>query len=81
MRSHFLEVRKSIQGTTGQNWLKFCMGPPRGVIRGIVEGFLEIRSGGPDMGYPWGLRGGAKFFEKFVFDFFIFFGGNGFLKV
>ena len=72
MRSHFLEVRNSIEGTTGPNWLKFCMGPPRGVIRGIVEGFLEIRSGGPDMGYPW-ASGGAKFFGKFFFRFFHFF--------
>ena len=72
MRSHFLEVRNSIQGTTGQNWLKFCMGPPRGVIWGIVEGFLEIRSGGPDMGYPWGLRGGPNFLKNFfsIFSFF-----------
>ena len=49
-----------MEETTGPNWLKFCMGLPRGVTRGFIEGFLEIRSGGPDVGYP----------RKFFFSFF-----------
>ena len=57
------------------------MGPPRGVIRGIVEGFLEIRSGGPDMGYPWASGGGQIFWKNFFPIFSFFFDGNGFLKV
>ena len=60
MRSSFCVPRYSIEGTTGPNWLKFCMRPPRGITRWITEGFLDIRSGGPDMGYPRSPRGGPK---------------------
>ena len=36
---------------TWPNWMKFSMGPPKGITRVITEGFLDIRSMGPDMGY------------------------------
>ena len=60
MRSHFFVRRPSIEETTEPNWLKFCMGYPRGVTRGFIEGFLEIRSGDPDVGYLGSPRGGPK---------------------
>ena len=66
MRSNFFVPRHSIEETTGPNWLKFCMGPPRGLTRWIVEGFFEIRSGGPDKGYPWSHRRGPKILKNFV---------------
>ena len=72
MRSNFFVPIPSIEGSTGPNWMKFCMGPSKGISRVTIEGFFDIRSGGPDMGYPWGPRG-AKFFEKNFFDFFHFF--------
>ena len=70
MISWFCVPQPSLEGTTGPNWLKFCMGPPRGWTRGLTEGFLEIRSGGLDMGYPRGLVWGAKNFEIFFLHFF-----------
>ena len=60
MLSSFFVPIISIEGTTGPIWLKFCMRPPRGITRWITEGFLDIRSGGPDMGYPRSPRGGPK---------------------
>ena len=41
-----------------------------------MEGFLEIRSGGPDMGYPRGPEGGPKILKNFFLIFFLFFDGN-----
>ena len=58
-----------MEETTGPNWLKFCMGHPRGVTRGFIEGFLEIRSGGPDMGYPRKTGEGPKILKIFFFTF------------
>ena len=81
MRSHFFVRRPSIEETTGPNWPKFCMGHPRGVTRGFIEGFLEIRSGDPDLGYLGSPRGGPKILKFFCLDFFIFLDGNVYLKV
>ena len=81
MLSHFFVPHISPEGTTKPNWLIFGMGPPMGITRGFIEGFLEIRSGGPDIGYPRGPGGRAKNLEKFVFDFFIYFNRNGFRKL
>ena len=81
MRSHFFVRRPSIEETTGPNWPKFCMGHPRGVTRGFIEGFLEIRSGDPDLGYLGSPRGGPKILKFFCLDFFIFLDGNVHLKV
>ena len=61
MRSNFFVPIPSIEGSTGPNWMKFCMGPSKGISRVTIEGFFDIRSGGPDMGYPWGPRGGQIF--------------------
>ena len=69
-----------MEETTGPNWPKFCMGHPRGVTRGFIEGFLEIRSRGPDVGYLGSPRGRPKILKKIFFDFFIFFDRNGFTK-
>ena len=81
MRSHFFVRRPSIEETTGPNWPKFCMGHPRVVTRGFIEGFLEIRSGDPDLGYLGSPRGGPKILKFFCLDFFIFLDGNVYLKV
>ena len=59
----------SSEETTGPNWLKFGMGPPMGITRGFIEGFLEIRSGGPDMGYPRRPGGGPKILKKLFSTF------------
>ena len=72
MLCSFFVPTPSIWGSTGPNWMKFCMGPPKGITRVITEGFLDIRSMGPDMGYPLGAVRGAKIFEIFFLDFFIF---------
>ena len=80
MRSHICVHRHSIEETTGPNGLKFCMEPPRAVTQGFIEGFLEIRSGGLDMGYLGSPRGGPKNLEKIFPDFFILFDGNGYMK-
>ena len=56
--------RISPEETTVPNCLKFCMVPSKGILRGIAEGFLEIRSGGPDMGYPRIPGGGPKFLKN-----------------
>ena len=72
MRSHFFVPIPSIEASTGPNWMKFCMGPPKGITRVITEGFLDIRSMGPDMGYPLGAGRGAKNFEN-LFSIFLFF--------
>ena len=77
MLFHFFVPQHSIEGTTGPNWLKFCMGPPRGLIRPFIEGFLEIRSGGLDMGYPRGLGEGPKISKNFFPIFSFFFIGTG----
>ena len=71
MLSHFFVPHISPEGTTGPNGLKFGMGPPMGITRGFIEGFLEIRSGGPDMGYPRGPGGGPKILKNF-FSIFLF---------
>ncbi len=81
MRSHFFVRRPSIEETTEPNWPKFCMGYPRGVTRGFIEGFLEIRSGDPDVGYLGSPRGGPKILKFFCLDSFIFLDGNVHLKV
>ena len=73
MRSNFFVPIPSIEGSTGPNWMKFCMGPSKGISRVTIEGFFDIRSGGPDMGYPWGPRRGPDFLKKFFSIFFIFF--------
>ena len=65
MRSHFFVPRVSIEETTGPNWMKFCMRPPRGITRWIVEGFLEIRSRSPAMGYPWNPQGVPNLLKNF----------------
>ena len=44
----------------------------KGITRVTIEGFFDIRSRGPVMGYPWGPRGGPKIL-KFFFHFFSFF--------
>ena len=76
MRSHFFVPRPSIEETTRPNWLKFCMQPPLGITRGIIEGFFDIWSGGPDMGYPWDPRRGPKILKFYFLDFFTFFDRN-----
>ena len=81
MLCHFFVPHISPEGTTGPNWLKFGMGPPMGITRGFIEGFLEIQSGGPDMGYPRRPGGGPKILEIFFFDFFTYFNWNGFSKL
>ena len=77
MRSHFFVRRPSIEETTGPNWPKFCMGHPRGVTRGFIEGFLEIRSRGPDVGYLGSPRGRPKILKIFFFELSFFFTGMG----
>ena len=72
MRSHFFVPRPSIEETTRPNWLKFCMQPPLGITRGIIEGFFDIWSGGPDMGYPWDPRRGPKILKNFFSIFLLF---------
>ena len=72
MLCHFFVPHISPEGTTGPNWLKFGMGPPMGITRGFIEGFLKIRSGGPDIGYPRGPGKGLKIFKKFFSEFFMF---------
>ncbi len=42
-----------------------------GITRGLIEGFLEIRFGGPDMGYPRSPGREPKILKFFFFDFFI----------
>ena len=72
MRSHFFVPIPSIEASTGPNWMKFCMGPPKGITRVITEGFLDIRTMGPDMGYPRNAGRGAKNSQNF-FHFLSFF--------
>ena len=60
----FFVPQPSKEGTTGPNWLKFYVGPPRGWTRDLTG--LEIRSG-----VPMGSRVGAEYFENSIF--FIFF--------
>ena len=48
-----------------------------GITRGFIEGFLEIRSGGPDMGYPRGPGGGPKIFIDFLSIFLFISTGMG----
>ena len=81
MLCHFFVPHISPEGTTGPNWLKFGMGPLMGITRGFIEGFLEIRSGGPNMGYPRKPRRGQKILKKFFSNFFILFCRNGSGKV
>ena len=81
MRSHIFVPIPSIEETTGPNRMKFCMEPPEGITQGITEGFLDIRPGGLDVGYPWGPRGRPKILKKIVSDFFTFFVRNRFYKV
>ena len=69
MLCHFFVPHISPEGTTGPNWLKFGMGPPMGITRGFIEGFLKIRSGGPDIGYPRGPGRGPKILKKFFPNF------------
>ena len=80
MRSSFFVPRPSIEGTTGPNWMKFCMGPPGGITRVTIEGFLDIRSRGPDMGYPRGPRREPKNL-KFFFYLIFFLDRNDLWKV
>ena len=72
MLSHFFIPRPSLGQTTGPNWLKFCTESSQGILRGIVEGFFEIRSGGLAMGYPQGSPGGSKILKNFFSIFSIF---------
>ena len=44
-----------------------------GITRGFIEGFLKIRSGGPDIGYPRGPGRGPKILKKFFPEFFFYF--------
>ena len=81
MRSQIFVPIPSLEETTGPNWMKFCMEPPEGIIRGITEGFLDIRSGGLDVGYPWGPRGRPKILKIFFLNFFSCFDKNRFYKV
>jgi len=46
------------------------MGPPVGIIRGFIEGFLKVRSGGPDMEYTRGPGGRPKVL-KILFSIFL----------
>ncbi len=71
MLCHFFVPHISPEGTTGPNWLKSGMGLPMGITRGFIEGFLEIRSGCPDMGYPRGPGGGPKILKN-LFSIFSF---------
>ena len=77
MLSYFFVPHISPEGSTGPNWLKFGVGPPMGITRGFIEGFLEIRSGSPDMGYPRGPGGGPKILEKFFLIFLFISPGMG----
>ena len=72
MRSHIFVPIPSIEETTGPNRMKFCMEPPEGITQGITEGFLDIRPGGLDVGYPWAPGGGQKFWKKFSPIFLLF---------
>ena len=72
MRSQFFVPRPSIEGSTGPNYMKFCMELSKGITRVTIEGFFDIRSRGPVMGYPWGPIGGPKILKIF-FDFFLLF--------
>ena len=80
MRSHFFVPRPSIEETTGPNWMKFCMEHPRGIIRGITEGFLDIQSGGQDIQYPWGPKGRPKILKFLLLIFFTFLTVMGFWR-
>ena len=83
MRSHFFIPSPHPELTTGPNWLKFSMVPPWVILRGIVEGFFEIRSGRLEMGYPWPGGGAPKVKNLgiFFFKFFNFFEWNRLLDV
>ena len=68
MLSSFFVPHYSIEGITGPNWLKFCVRRPRGITLWITDVFLDVGSGGPDIGYPRSPRDGAKnMFQIFVF--------------
>ena len=69
MRSPFFVPIPSIEGSTWPNWMKFCMGPPKGVTRVMTEGFLNIRSRGLDLGCSRGLGGGPKTLKN-IFSIF-----------
>ena len=70
MLSSFFVLHYLIKGTTGPNWLKFCVRPPREITLWIPEVFLDIGSGGPIYGVPKeSQKWGQNFFSKFFYSF------------